>query len=169
MWDTIVGFVKALFTGKGTTQIGSRNRSVSGVSFGDNANAIIADNVHVTTDRAAETSKPKEISLTARAARVILEAAESRDGIVYFIRVSGVCSLRANGKDFGVKDSPREEAIRVEDMRILRTDGFLEATSDTEEIFQLTAAGFNAADIIRGDPSFLAQAMAVEEYKDEEC
>src|SRR5262249_45715242 len=42
MWETIVGWFKALFSGKGTTQIGKGNQAVSGSSTGDNSPVVTA-------------------------------------------------------------------------------------------------------------------------------
>jgi len=42
MWETIVGWFKALFGGKGTTQIGKGNQALSGSSTGDNSPVVTA-------------------------------------------------------------------------------------------------------------------------------
>lgn len=41
MWDAIVGAFKGFFGGKAATQIGAGNKSVSGVTIGDNAGGVI--------------------------------------------------------------------------------------------------------------------------------
>ena len=44
MWETIVGFVKKLFSGSGTTQIGYGNESISGITANDNKGNIVIGN-----------------------------------------------------------------------------------------------------------------------------
>ena len=42
MWEAIAGWLKTLFGGKGTTQIGKENQAVSGSSTGDNSPVVTA-------------------------------------------------------------------------------------------------------------------------------
>src|SRR2546426_471111 len=59
MWEAIVGWFKALFGGKGTTQIGKGNQAVSGSSAGDNSPVVTAGrDVHFNMPTPAVSQEP---------------------------------------------------------------------------------------------------------------
>jgi hypothetical protein len=47
MWHILIEWLKGVFGAKGTTQIGSGNKSISGVTIGNNAGGIVVGDKNV--------------------------------------------------------------------------------------------------------------------------
>jgi hypothetical protein len=81
-------------------------------------------------------------------AKKILEAA-SADGTIMFEHFGGGVELSANGEVFNEDSSPRTVAKWESVLSELENAGFIKAASEKREVFQVTQAGFTAADSLK--------------------
>ena len=75
MWHVLIDFVKGLFSGKGTTQIGWHNKSVS---TGDNSGTIVLGDVHL-TQAALPKEEPGRLLSTARRKILLVKTLKDRN------------------------------------------------------------------------------------------
>ena len=82
-------------------------------------------------------------------AETILEAATA-EGVIMFERFGGGFEVSAGGKVFNEDSSPRSDAKWTSVVEELEKAGYVKATSEKREVFEVTQAGFTAADAIKG-------------------
>ena len=79
----------------------------------------------------------------------LLKAA-STDGVIMFERFGGGVDVSANGQTFNEDSQPRTIAKWESVVEELEKAGYVKATSDSREVFEVTQAGYTASDAIKG-------------------
>jgi hypothetical protein len=144
IWEAIKGF----FSGKGTTQIGSGNRSVSGVTAGDgDGNVVVGGDgnvVNVHADRPLSSEPPFEP--TAEEKKMLLTLASSEDGYLMYTTNDLGPILTIDGAEiFNVFDDAAR--IRwIEAYGRLVSLAFLKDMRGDGHLFHLTSTGRTIAD-----------------------
>jgi len=87
-------------------------------------------------------------SLSADAAKLLKAA--SAQGVIMFERFGGGFEVSANDQVFNEDSTPRTEAKWESVIEELEKAGYVETTSDKREVFDITQAGYTAADAIQG-------------------
>ena len=85
--------------------------------------------------------------LSSDAARLLKAA--TADGVILFERFGGGVDVSANGQTFNEDSQPRTVAKWESVVEELETAGFIKTTSAGREVFEVTQAGYTAADAIK--------------------
>jgi len=94
-----------------------------------------------------KTSAPPTVpALSPEAVTVLKATAADPGGVLTFERFGGGSEIQANGQVFNENSSPRTLALWEGVIEELESRGFLKATSDRREIFEVTRQGYAAAD-----------------------
>jgi hypothetical protein len=96
----------------------------------------------------AESSVLSEADLTRAAIRVLVKAAQSRDGVVFLGRARGGLMVEANREQLCERGDPRSEAEYEDAVDRLVEFGLLKATGYENEVFRVTHRGYLVVDEI---------------------
>lgn len=88
-------------------------------------------------------------SLTNEAKTLLLAAAADRDGTVLNVKYMGGVEIQTNGEQFVEQNNPRSRAAWEGALKELVELGLLEELGYKGEIYQVTAAGYEMADLLR--------------------
>jgi len=87
-------------------------------------------------------------SLSKEATALLAAAAADGAGVILFERFGGGAEISTNEKTFNEDSAPRTIAVWEGAIEELEKAGFVRATSDKREVFELTRAGYAAADAL---------------------
>lgn len=87
-------------------------------------------------------------SLSREAIELLLEAVAG-DGNILVIAYLGGSTVQANGKNFVEPDNPRSRAVWEGAVDELVNEGLLQSVGYKGEVFRVTRAGFDAADLLK--------------------
>lgn len=138
MWEWITSAVKSLFGGKGPLQIGAGNRSISNVTFGDNAQNIVVGEAKTSTPQFLP--QAAEPQLSAFAKLILLDAAEDSDGKIYFGHTMFGHNLHAGKTEIKNCEDNREIAKIEAALRELQSLGAVDAYGNVG--FKITHRGY---------------------------
>ncbi|HEY1381290.1 MAG TPA: hypothetical protein VGF55_31105 [Gemmataceae bacterium] len=149
IWDAITG----LFGGKGgTTQIGGPNRSIA---TGDNSGTVIMGDGNVIqmapAAKADETDGhggPERTRLSREAAQLLVHAAEGDGDIFLVLSSEGLGVQAGNFRRQVPHDERRAQASWNAAGQELLGLGLIEHQGTSEELFNLTKAGWDAYDSV---------------------
>ena len=134
--------VKSLLGGKGTIQIGSGNKSVSGVTIGDNAGGVvIGDVIHY----GPQIPPPQPLSDFAK--QILIDAAADSNGKIYFSHNMHGYNLQAGKTEIRNCMDRRQIAGMEAALQELQKAGATKIYGDVG--YKITAEGFKLADKLR--------------------
>jgi hypothetical protein len=151
MFSAIWEWIKGLFGGKGTTQIGSRNQSVSGVTTGNVAGpvAVGSGNVINYYDTSTIPRNASEPDLSSDEKELLAKMEKSQEGTLMLVQTDmGLMMLVDCQEVFHILDTAGrmrwhaafEHLLELELIKDLRGNG---------EIYHLSSAGRSIAESIR--------------------
>ena len=102
-----------------------------------------------TGDTPKASSTPTAPALSAEAVTLLKAAAADPGGTIMFEHFGGGSQLQTNDQVFNQDSSPRTIALWEGVLEELEAQGFVKATSDRREVFEVTRRGFAAADALK--------------------
>lgn len=157
MWGKVVEFVKGLFGGKGSTQIGSRNVSTNvtknvTVSAGQDASHVtVAEQVYVT--HAAPSTPPPAFEPKPEEVEILTRLQDSVNKTLHLVRIDSVAGyvVLIDGRELANPHSEVEACFAyIEAVHRLRDNNLLVNDSGEGELFHLSSAGRELAKKHRG-------------------
>lgn len=107
-------------------------------------NTECADTDSVSTSTSSTTQAPSELS--SEATRLLKAASVSPGGAIYRMLYGGGAEIQANDEVFNADVSPRTMALWESAIEELEQRGLVKAAGTAREVFEVTRAGFTAAD-----------------------
>ena len=95
---------------------------------------------------AANVTPAEPPTLSEEATALLTTAAADGAGVILFERFGGGAEISSNDKTFNTDNAPRTIALWEGAIEELEKAGFVRATSDKREVFEVTRAGYAAAD-----------------------
>ncbi len=102
-----------------------------------------------TGDAPKASSTPTAPALSAEAVTLLKAAAADPGGTILFEHFGGGSQLQTNDQVFNQDSSPRTIALWEGVLEELESHGFVKATSERREVFEVTRRGFAAADALK--------------------
>ena len=112
----------------------------------------MADDVLATSNATSNNATPQSASTSAlshEAAQLLGAANADGSGVILFERFGGGSEISANNQVFNADSSARTLALREAAIEELERRGFVKATSEKREVFEMTKDGFTAADALK--------------------
>src|SRR5262249_44328871 len=97
-------WIKGLFGGKGTTQLGCGNKSVANVTIGNDAGGVVlgdGNQIHIYPQPAAPEPKPVELVPSDAEVEILIRLADSQAGYLNAVPVNGGYEVVIDGQQLG--------------------------------------------------------------------
>ena len=113
--------------------------------------AALEESLQPSSESAVTQSATIELpQLTEEAKELLLEAVKDKRGEILKVSSMGGMSIRTNGREFLEEVNPRLEAIWVDAFKELFTCGFVFDETGHGQVFRVTRAGYEAAEVLQG-------------------